>query len=90
MHISPYSHGNLFNQDPRRERKLLLKKKELEKLKAKVEQGGLTILPVKLYFSDKNMVKLEIALAQGKKLYDKRHDIKERETKRNLARDMRD
>ncbi len=90
MHISPYSHGNLFNASPTRERKLLLHKKELEKLKAKMEQGGLTVIPVKLYFNDKNMAKLEIALAKGKKLYDKRQDLKEKDMKKNISRNTAD
>lgn len=90
LHISPYSHGNLFNPDPRRERKLLLHKKELQKLKAKMEQGGLAIIPVKLFFNDRNLAKLEIALGKGKKLYDKRHDLKEKDMKRNISREAYD
>ena len=90
MHISPYSHGNLFNPDPRRERKLLLNKKELQKLKAKMEQGGLTVIPVKLYFTERNIAKLEIALSKGKKLYDKRQDLKEKDMQRNISRGVID
>lgn len=86
LHITPYAQGNLHNVDPRRDRKLLLKKKELEKLKKKSEQKGLTIIPVKLFFNERNFVKIEIALAQGKKLYDKRHDIKTKDIKRDLER----
>lgn len=88
LHISPYDHGSLFNTEPRRERKLLLSKKELAKLKAASEEKGLTIIPTKLFFSERNYAKLEIALAKGKKLFDKRHDIKERDIKRSMDREM--
>ena len=89
LHINPYEHGNIFNNDPRRERKLLLHKRELEKLKTASEEKGLTIIPIKLFFNERNYAKLEIALAKGKKLYDKRHDIKERDMKRIADREMR-
>lgn len=88
MHISPYGHGNQFNVNPRRERKLLLNQREIKKLKEGLDEQGLTIIPIKLFFSKRNMAKLEIALAKGKKLFDKRHDIKERDEKRNLDREM--
>ena len=90
LHISPYEHGNIFNPDPRRERKLLLGRKELDKLKAKSEEKGLTIIPVKLYFNERNFAKLQIALAKGKKLYDKRQDIKDRDSKRLNTRDFQE
>lgn len=86
MHISPYEFGSIANSEPRRERKLLLKRKELEKLRSKSEEKGLTIIPVKLYFTDRGIVKLQIALAQGKKLFDKRNDIKERDAQRVAQR----
>lgn len=89
LHISPYNHGNLFNPEPARERKLLLRKKELEKLKAASEEKGLTIIPTKLFFNSRNYAKLNIALAKGKKLFDKRADIKERDVKRLIDREMR-
>ncbi|MCL4103799.1 UNVERIFIED_CONTAM: hypothetical protein GTU68_029116 [Idotea baltica] len=88
LHISPYSHGNQFNAEPRRERKLLLKKKELQKLKATMEKGGLTVIPYKLFFNPRNIAKLEIALAKGKKLYDKRQDLKEKDSKKAIAKEM--
>lgn len=88
LHISPYSQGNIFNSEPRRERKLLLKKKELEKLKATMEKGGLTVIPYKLFFNPRNIAKLEIALAKGKKLYDKRQDLKEKDSKKAIAKEM--
>lgn len=90
MHISPYEFGNLNNEEPRRERKLLLKKRELQKLKEKSEEKGLTIIPVKIFFTDRGFVKIEIALAQGKKLYDKRSDIKERDAARESQRGYED
>ncbi len=86
MHISPYTNGTHYNHESDRERKLLLQKRELKKLEAKMEQTGLTIVPTRMFISDKGYAKLEIALARGKKLYDKREDIKERDTKRELAR----
>ncbi len=87
-HISPYSHGNLQNHDPLRPRKLLLHKREIGKLKKASEQKGYTIIPLKLYFKN-GYAKVEIGLARGKKLYDKRSDIVERETKRRIDRMLR-
>ncbi|MFQ5708245.1 MAG: SsrA-binding protein SmpB [bacterium] len=84
-HISPYSHGNLNNHDPLRVRKLLLHKKEIKKLVGKVQEKGLTLIPLKLYFKD-GKVKVELALARGKKLFDKRRDIAKRESERDLRR----
>ena len=87
-HISPYSHGNLQNHDPLRPRKLLLHKREIGKLKKASEQKGYTIIPLKLYFKN-GYAKVEIGMARGKKLYDKRSDIAERETKRRIDRMLR-
>ena len=89
MHISPYDFGNRFNHEPKRTRRLLLHKKETARLYAKVREKGLTIVPVKLYFSH-GLAKLEIALAQGKKLYDKRDAMAERDSKRDIERALRD
>lgn len=86
MHIAEYSHGSHNNHDPKRQRKLLLKRNELEKLRFKLKEKGLTIIPVHLYINEKGLAKLEIALAKGKKLYDKRDDIKNRDNKRELDR----
>ncbi len=86
MHITPYAQGNIYNHVSDRERKLLLQKRELRKLKEKSEEKGLTIIPVRLFVSDKGYAKLDIALGKGKKLYDKREDLKEKDTKRELAR----
>lgn len=86
MYISIYEQGNQFNHETRRDRNLLLRKTELKKLHRKVNEKGLTIVPYKVYISERGLVKLEIALAQGKKAYDKRATIKERESKRDLDR----
>lgn len=86
MFISEYDLGTYNNHDPRRPRKLLLNKGELNKLEKKVKEKGFTIVPVRLYFSERGLAKLEIALAQGKKSFDKRHSIKEKDTKRDLDR----
>lgn len=81
MHISPYTHGNVFNHDPLRDRKLLLHKKEIARLAGKVAQKGLALVPLSLYFKN-SRVKVELALVKGKKLYDKREDIKKRDLQR--------
>ena len=86
MHVSPYEKGNIFNRDPFRERKLLLHKREIRKLGVLSQADGYSLIPTKLYLKD-GKVKLELAVAKGKKLYDKRHDIAERDAKR--AMDMR-
>lgn len=88
VHISPYTHGNQNNHDPVRSRKLLLHRRELVKLDKAVAQKGYTIVPLRLYFK-RGLAKVEIGLAKGKKLYDKRADIAERETQRRLDRTMR-
>lgn len=86
MNISEYSHGGYSNHDPKRERKLLLKRRELDKLSKKVKTAGLTIVPIKLFLNEKGFIKVEIVLARGKKVSDKREDIKDRDTKRDLDR----
>lgn len=86
MNISEYEMASHFNHDPLRNRKLLLKKKELARLLGAVKEKGLTIIPVKLFISGRGFAKLEIALAKGKKLYDKRQDIREKDVKRDLQR----
>lgn len=86
FHISEYSHGTVNNHDPIRERKLLLNKRELKKLQAKIKEKGYTIVPLRLFFNEKNLVKLEIGLGKGKKLHDKRETIKQRDTERELKR----
>lgn len=88
MHISPYEHGNIFNKDPLRDRKLLLHKAEIRKLIGAVKMDGYTIIPVRLYFKG-NHAKLEIALAKGKKLYDKRESIAKKDQRREAERDYK-
>ena len=86
MYIAEYEQGTYNNHDPRRIRKLLLNKHELKKLERKKKDVGITIIPVRLFINDKGLAKMEIALAKGKKLHDKRESIKERDVKRDLAR----
>lgn len=86
MHVTPYEHGNIFNRDPVRKRKLLLHKYEINKLRAKISVEGYTIVPLKVYLS-KGLIKLEIGVAKGKKLYDKRHDIAKKDAKREAAKE---
>ena len=86
MTVQEYHHGNHFNHRPKAERKLLLNKKELRKLEKEVKNTGLTIIPTKLFINEKGFAKLKIALAKGKKLFDKRETIKDRDNKRNLDR----
>lgn len=85
LHISPYEKGNIFNKDPRRTRKLLLHRKEILKLRAKAEQDGYALIPLSLYLSG-SRVKVELALARGKKLYDKREAAAQRDAKREMDR----
>ena len=88
MHVSPYEKGNIFNKDPLRPRKLLMHKQEIRKLIGKIKEKGYTLVPVEVYFSG-SLVKVEIALARGKKLYDKRQDIAKKDQKREAARDFK-
>lgn len=88
-HISPYSCGNIYNHEPKRERKLLLHKREISKLFGKVKERGFTLVPLSMYFNNRNMVKLELALAKGKTLYDKRESIKRKDEKRVAERELR-
>lgn len=85
MHISPYEKGNIFNKDPLRNRKLLLHKKEIFKLKGLVQQQGLSLVPLSLYFKG-SIVKVELGLVKGKKIYDKREDAARRDANRNIER----
>ncbi|MCS7203271.1 MAG: SsrA-binding protein SmpB [Thermodesulfovibrio sp.] len=87
-HISPYSHGNIFNHDPIRTRKLLLHKREIERLKGKIQQKGYTLIPLKIYFKGQ-YAKVEIALVKGRKKYEKRDIIKQREVQREIERALK-
>lgn len=89
MHISAYEHGNIYNKDPLRDRKLLLHKKQIRKLFGLISKDGYTIVPTKIYLKD-SLVKLEIAIAKGKKLYDKRDSISSKESKREIERNFKE
>ena len=89
MHISPYEMGNIFNRDPFRVRKLLLHRKEINKLMGKIKQEGLTLIPLSLYFK-KQYVKVELGLCKGKKLYDKREAMAKRDAKRDIDRAIKE
>ena len=88
MHISPYEKGNIFNRDPLRVKKLLLHKSEIRKIKGKIAEKGYTLVPLKVYFN-RSLVKVEIGLAKGKKLYDKRQDIAKKDQRREAERDFK-
>ncbi|MGL5677156.1 MAG: SsrA-binding protein SmpB [Cellulosilyticaceae bacterium] len=88
MHINPYDKGNIFNKEPLRTRKLLLHKREINKLVGEISTKGMTIVPLKVYIKG-SLVKLEIGLARGKKLHDKRHDIAKKDAQRNMMREIK-
>ena len=90
VHIPPFAQGNLANPDPDRKRRLLMHKRQIRYLEEKVREKGLAIVPLKLYFKDNGLVKVEVALARGKKLYDKRESMKERDSKRDIERAMKE
>jgi len=90
MHVSPYDKGNRYNHNPLRPRKLLLHKAEITRLQSKIAERGLTLIPLELYFNEKGIAKVALAVAQGKKLYDKRQDLAKRDLKRRLARGERE
>jgi len=89
-HISPYSHGNIMNHDPIRVRKLLLHRKEINKLPGKTEQKGLTVVPLRIYFTKRGFAKVELGLAKGKKLHDRRDSIRAREAGREVERAIKE
>ena len=89
MHISPYEKGNIFNRDPMRPKRLLMHRKEINRLHAKIQQDGLTLIPLSVYLKD-SLVKVELGLARGKKLYDKRDSAAERDAKREIDRTMKE
>ena len=89
-HISPYSHGNIMNHEPLRTRKLLLHRKGINKLLGKTQQQGLTLIPLRMYFSKRGLAKVELGLAKGKKQHDRRETIKTREASREMERAMKD
>ncbi|SLM47181.1 SsrA-binding protein [Nitrospira japonica] len=89
-HISPYSHGNIMNHDPVRVRKLLLHRKEINKLLGKTQQKGLTLVPLRIYFTKRGFAKVELGLAKGKKLHDRRDSLKAREAGREVERAIKE
>ena len=89
MHISPYEQGNRFNHNPLRKRKLLLNRSEIAKITGKVQQQGMTLIPLKIYLKQ-GLAKIELGLCRGKKTYDKREDLAKRDAKRQMERDLRD
>ena len=88
MHIAEYSHGTVNNHDPLRDRKLLLQKREIKKIEGKLKEKGYTIIPLRIFFSAKNLAKIEIGLAKGKKLHDKRQSIKQKDVEREMRRHL--
>ncbi|MCG8570255.1 MAG: SsrA-binding protein SmpB [Spirochaetes bacterium] len=88
IHISEYSHGNINNHDPKRIRKILVHKKEIEKLIRKLKETGISIVPLRVYFRG-SLIKIEIGIGRGKKLYDKRQTMKERDTNRSIDRELK-
>ncbi len=89
MHISPYEHGNIYNKDPLRPKKLLLNRKEINKIVGQITQKGYTMVPTQIYFKG-NFVKLQIGIGKGKKLYDKREDLKKKEAERKIDRYLKE
>lgn len=89
LHIAPYSHGSYNNPDPDRKRKLLLHKKQIREISQKVQEKGMALVPLKIYFNDDSRVKVELAIARGKKLHDKRQAMAERDVKREIDRAMK-
>lgn len=87
LHISEYKYASFINHEPKRERKLLLNKQEINKIKSRVQEKGFALVPIRLFINDKGIAKLEIAVAKGKKIYDKRESIKEKDIKRNIERE---
>ena len=89
-HIAPFERGNRYNHEPRRDRKLLLHRTEIEQLLGRAQAKGLTVVPLRLYISDKGRAKVELGLARGKQLHDRRRDIAERESRRDVERELAD
>lgn len=86
LHIAEYSHGTVNNHDPLRDRKLLLQKREIKKIETKLKEKGYTLVPLRIFFTEKNLAKIEIGLAKGKKLHDKRESIKQKDVEREMKR----
>jgi SsrA-binding protein len=86
LHIAQYSHGTMNNHDPLRERKLLLQKREIKKIESKLKEKGYTLVPLRMFLNEKNLVKIEFGLAKGKKLHDKRESIRQKDVEREMKR----
>jgi len=89
LHIGEYSHGNLNNHEPMRDRKLLLQRREIKKIESKLKEKGYTLIPLRIYFNVKSLVKIEIGLAKGKKLHDKRDTIRQKDAEREMKRSLK-
>jgi SsrA-binding protein len=89
LHIAEYSHGNVNNHDPVRDRKLLLQRREIRKIETKLKEKGYTLIPLRMYFNEKALVKIEIGLAKGKKLHDKRETIRQKDAEREMKRSLK-
>ena len=89
LHIAHYSHGNIQNHDPVRDRKLLLQKREIRKLESKLKEKGYTLIPLRIYLNDKGLIKMEIGLAKGKKLHDKRETLRKKDVDREIKRHLK-
>ncbi|MBD0295459.1 MAG: SsrA-binding protein [Flavisolibacter sp.] len=89
LHIAEYTHGTFNNHEPLQERKLLLNRRELKRLESKIKEKGYTIVPLRIFFNEKNLAKVEIGLGKGKKLHDKRETIKQRDTEREIKRHLK-
>ena len=89
LHIAPYSHGTTNNHDPLRERKLLLQKREIRKIESKLKEKGYTVVPLRIFLNEKNLVKVEFGLAKGKKLHDKRESIRQKDVEREMKRHLK-
>lgn len=89
LHIAEYSHGSVNNHDPLRDRKLLLQKREIRRIEAKLKEKGYTLIPLRIFFNEKKLAKIEIGLAKGKKLHDKRESIRQKEMEREMKRHLK-
>lgn len=89
LHISPYSHGTVNNHDPLRDRKLLLEKREIKKIETRLKEKGYTLVPLRIFFNQANLAKIEIGLARGKKLYDKRDTLRQKDAEREMKRHLK-
>lgn len=89
LHIAEYAHGTANNHEPARDRKLLLQKKEIRKIESKLKEKGYTLIPLRIFFNEKNIAKIEIGLAKGKKLHDKRQSIRQKEMEREMKRHLK-